>query len=307
MKPSKVPSFNTGLLLLLMICAGSLAFAQTRTQAVVDDFGARGVVVTPQTRDGQTEYLVSGTPVPVTIVANPIISDRTIAFLMELSRVASEFEILHLESVLVNLRAQESTAILRLTDFVVDTVNLVPHLPEGLVFRYQDALYYDFSMIVENLRLRIRGQYFSEEELAAKLGRIYAKPSQYLLSQDSEYVVTYLQEIEAQNAEITAQLEALQNSLATAMDAIDAEEAARIALGQELIALRDGVILLNTRGFFGSFNDFDRNVVARLVEYRESNPNATKSDAENWLKGQGLSASGRLVQIALIVYFAQFE
>lgn len=328
------------LLLALGLLLGSTGFAQIQRPGPEQAFAQFGVTITPQTREGQTEYLVAGTPVPVTLVANPVVNEKTVAFLQELESEIRNFSLIRPASVVMNLRAQDSTAVVRLSQLAVDGVNLLPLMPEGLVFRYTDALFYDFSMIVDNLRLRVRGQYFAEDELLAKLGRIYANPSQYLLSQDSEYVVNYLRTIEAENAdlrarsdELLAENRALRQAGLELAEEISTElkeefsqalaqqlaelEATRTTLDSslqeiqrlesELVFLRDGVILLNTRGLFGGFNDFERNTIARLVDYRKSSPNATRKDAEAWLKEQGLSASGRLVQIALVVYFNQYQ
>ncbi|NCN05494.1 MAG: hypothetical protein GW949_07675 [Spirochaetales bacterium] len=237
---------------------------------------------------------------------NPQITPMNIGVLGQLLRTVESFELIQTETVTVTLREADSTAAVRIRALSLgeDEVNGVPLLPEGLIFRFQDAPYYDFSMVVDSLRLRLRGQYFSEEELVAKMGRVLVSPTEYLLSQDSEYVFRLMQEIASQNTILQADL---QEAVATLQASLSQNEFDLAQAKEELRILRDGLILFNTRGVFGSWNDFDRQVADRLVAWRSENPTATRKEAEDWLKAQSLEASGKLVQAILVAYFNQIE
>lgn len=238
-----------------------------------------GYTVSVETVEGQREFALQGLGFPISVLEAPQFTEASTAFLSGLIRTIQSLDTIKVSRVKIALKAPESTALVLVNSLTTDGAQLAGNLPEGIFLRYIDSIYYDFSMIVNNLRLRVRGQFFSEDELVAKLGRIYRNPNDYMLSQDSEYVFTYMQSIKAENE----------------------------ALKAELAKLRDGVILSHTRGFFGDWFDFDRAEVAALVEWRTKNPNATQKQAEDWTREQGFKLTWQQIQMVLVTYFNSFR
>jgi hypothetical protein len=277
-------------LILIFGLVTNLGFAQQSGLNSLEDLG-----FTQVTRDGRREYQLSGSEYPITILQNPHISPVNLGLVNELLLSLRRLENIQPQRVSITLRPTDSTVVIAVTSVIAgeqgqDVARL---MPEGIVFRLQDVLMYDFSMIVDNLRLRLRGQFFGEQELLDKIGRVVANPAQYLLSQDSEYVFRLMLEIQEQNQLLLTSLQQATTRVQT--------------LQQELSILRDGLILFNTRGVFGSWNDFDRQMVQAIVAWRQANPQATRREAQDWAREQGYSPSSRLVQAILVAYFNQIE
>lgn len=267
-----------------------LGFAQQPGFSSLEDLGFSQV-----TRDGRREFQLSDSEYPIVILQNPHISPVNLGLVHELVLTLGGLVNIQPQSVSITLRPTDSTVVIAVTSVVAGEQgqDVAPLMPEGLVFRLQDVLSYDFSMIVDNLRLRLRGQFFGEQELLDKIGRVIANPTQYLLSQDSEYVFRLMLEIEQQNQQLLTNLDQANSTIQT--------------LQQEVNILRDGLILYNTRGIFGSWNDFDRSMVQAIVAWRQANPEATRSEAQNWARDQGYSPSSSLLQAILIAYFNQID
>jgi len=265
-------------------------FSQQSSFNSLEDLGFSQV-----TRDGRREYQLSGADYPITILQNPHISPINLALVNELLLSLKNLSGIRPRSVSITLRPTDSTVVIAVQSVIAGEARqeIAPLMPEGIVFRLQDVLNYDFSMIVDNLRLRLRGQYFGEQELLDKIGRVVANPAQYLLSQDSEYVFRLMLEIEQQNKLLLANLEQANLRVQT--------------LQNELAVLRDGLILYNTRGIFGSWNDFDRDMVQSIVTWRQAHPQATRREVQDWTREQGYSLSSRLLQAILVAYFNQTD
>lgn len=100
-------------------------------------------------------------------------------------------------SVAFSLDRVEATVGLR--GFLFDTVDLRTLTPSGIKLvraNGADELVYDFSMIVDDLRLRMSGEYFSEIQLAEKMVRAARNPVAYLQSQDPEYIIERFDELD---------------------------------------------------------------------------------------------------------------
>ena len=261
----------------------------------------------PTARDGLTEYRQVVGDVGVTILPNPQVTPMGIRFLGELGELLPSLQVIKPESILLTLRTGESVGVLRVSDLTVEGRQLVNLLPEGLVFRYANALVYDFSMVIDNLRLRVRGQFLNEQELVTKLLRIANNPSEYLLSQDSEYVFRFMKEVQAQNKEILEQLAQTQSDLTRAHDRIAELETDLTQSNEDFETLMNGLLVLNSRSLFGGLSDFDRSAVSMLVEWGRNNPDATQKDARDWVKDQNLNISNRVIQAVMVLFFNTVE
>lgn len=270
---------------------------------------------------GNTTVFLSGVPAP-------FMSEENVAFTHQLFSLMEETTLFTPRNIRLSLNRQDSRAVVLLEQLFIEDKNILQYLPGGLTFVFDGALFYDFNMVINELRLRIRGQYFSAEELFERLSRIANSPEEYLLSQDSEYVMRYLRGLRADQELILSQLsegnerllalDQRQDELTTRQDGFDNRQddfdehlaktdASAANIYDQLIQLRYGVMLLNSRGFFGSMNEIAREEVMTVVQWKQQNPQMTRKDIEARLKAEGMELSGKQLWLTLILFFNQWE
>ncbi len=66
--------------------------------------------------------------------------------------------------------------------------NFKPYLPSGMQFYIEEYIEYDFRMLVGNYVVKMRGQYFNEEQLLDKMQRAVENPIAYIQTTDPEYL-----------------------------------------------------------------------------------------------------------------------
>lgn len=66
--------------------------------------------------------------------------------------------------------------------------NFKPYLPSGMQFYIEEYIEYDFRMLVENYVVKMRGQYFNEEQLLDKMQHAVENPVAYIRTTDPEYL-----------------------------------------------------------------------------------------------------------------------
>lgn len=81
--------------------------------------------------------------------------------------------------------------------FRYENQDLAQYMPAGMQFFFGDFLEYDFRIRVDDLFLRINGQFTTEEQFADRLVRAVANPVAYLQTQDPQFVFERFREIEA--------------------------------------------------------------------------------------------------------------
>lgn len=317
MKPSRASwRWTLGLILTLFLTPGVTAqsgdlltaLGELGIQAQETEFGDY------ELSDGRFRVQLSGIPTPVA-------SPENIAFTRQLFSALNDTELFEPRNIRLTLGQQDARAVVLLRNLRIEERDILQYLPSGLTFVFDGALFYDFNMIINELRLRIRGQYFSAEELFERLIRIANSPEEYLLSQDSEYVMRYLRGVRAEQEEILNQLSAIQTQIAgivTRQDEFAEQQVAQDAhldrsdetaqnILDQLVMLRYGVMLLNNRGFFGSMNDVTRDDVMTVVGWKQENPSLTRKEIEQRIKEQELDLSGKEVWLTLILFFNEWE
>jgi hypothetical protein len=161
-------------------------------------FEDRGFRVEGRTMEGQnTVYRLqdsSGAPLTVVMQGEPdAVKIRIVDTVAAMFRAMKYMSLSSLRIIFFSDRT-EIIALPR--SFSYQGKDLNRYLPSGLQFYYIDYFEYDFRMVVENLFLRLKGQYFTEEQFAEKLANAAANPFLYIQSQDPEYIIRRFQEID---------------------------------------------------------------------------------------------------------------
>lgn len=127
-------------------------------------------------------------------------------------------------------------------EFVIDGADYVRYLPSGMQFEFDDAVRFDFRLLVDNLAVRMNGQFLSEEQFLNRIQRAVENPADYIQSQDPQFLAQQMVDLRQQMEQRVA-VDADQN-------ARDQEILSRVeSLAQENeVALNDAVTRLTNMG-----------------------------------------------------------
>lgn len=199
-------------ILLALIAIGSVAAQSTgRTRAALERAGytvvaerSEGGLPTWDLRDAE------GRTFSVSILGN-FSSDRERA-LDALRDVIYNLDGLRIERLRYVFDRDRVDAVVVPSRFTIDGTDYTRYMPSGMLFVFEDAVAYDFRLLVGNLAARINGQFLSEEQFLARIVRAVANPAAYIQSQDPQFLARRLEEergrIDVLEAEMAAQNEA---------------------------------------------------------------------------------------------------
>ncbi|MCX7786568.1 MAG: hypothetical protein N2442_02580 [Spirochaetes bacterium] len=203
--------------------------------------------------------------------------------------------------------------------------DLAIYMPSGIQFFYTDFLEFDFRIVVENLFLRIKGQFFKEEEFAEKILAAVLNPYAYIQSQDPEYILKRFQDIEARidrllnegeqiNSRFGKEVQEIRGLLGSlkqeVVQQVQTQQTLERKVGDlyaEFQLLRYALLVLNNRGFFGSIRLPSEAGINRLVELKKQQPKLTMDEAREKLKTEGIEMTSKEVFLVFSVYFNEFQ
>lgn len=190
-------------------------------------------------------------------------------------------------------------------------------IPSTVSFYYANTLEYDFRILVENITLRVRGPYFNEDQLAAKLKSAVENPVAYIQSNDPEYIVRRLGEIsgdmetlKAENTDARAKIASLEERLELAVSALEelTESYSELSdsVSDTLKNLKLGTIAVSNQGLFSSIKDFNKEAVEQAIALKTENPSFSEDELLAACKDQGIKITPKEIHIIFKVYFNEF-
>ena len=73
-------------------------------------------------------------------------------------------------------------------EFIIGGEDYEEYLPSGMQFEFDDAVRFDFRILVDNLAVRMNGQFVSEEQFLDRIQRAVENPGAYIQSQDPQFL-----------------------------------------------------------------------------------------------------------------------
>ncbi|MFQ3619454.1 MAG: hypothetical protein SNJ78_00780 [Spirochaetales bacterium] len=303
-----------------------------------EDFSFLGLPLPSQAREGAYTVYRFKAPeeVDITIrIKGTELSNQARERLKGLFSLYSQFTMLKIASLRLSVEVDQIEIILLPRSFVYKGRDLSTYMPSGMQFTYSDYLEFDFRIVVENLFVRIKGQYFQEPEFAEKISQAVENPYLYIQSQDPEYILRRFQEIElrldrvmgegiklgdtlkAQLQEIQVQIASLKQEVSAYQTQVGSQftqfqtqqkelQQKVETLTSEFQLLRYALLVLNNRGFFGSIRLPSEAGISRLVELKQQQPKLTMDEARERLKSEGIEMTSKEVFLVFSVYFNEF-
>lgn len=221
-----------------------------------------------------------------TFGADVAVGEDEIAIVEQILDLVFGFDSMEIEELRIVLGERRVSVQVRPRNFVHEGVDLGSLTPAGVQFYFVDYLEYDFRMLVSGLFLRLRGQFVNEELLLERLVRAARNPEQFLQSQNPEFVLSRIHELEVELSEAQQELR---------------------ELSTELELARNAVLVFENRSFFGSLRIPDSAAVRRLIELKHEVPSLSQDDMRERLEAEGHSVSSKEVFLIYSLYFNEFE
>jgi hypothetical protein len=284
------------------------------------DFQSRGYQLQSTSKEGiYTVYqLVDGRGNAFTLAAAKPITASQIDLLNSVRDKFSAFKALQIASVRIVFSDSKADIIVVPRAYVYKDVDFAKYLPSGLQFSYTDYLEYDFRMAVDNMFIRVSGQFFTEDQLSDKLLSVVQNPGAYIQSQDPEYILRKFKEIDkvtdllkadtaALKDENTALKAALKDETSALKAKLDASDKAFQALKTEYELFKYAVMVFNDKGWFGAVNIPPKDGIARLLALKKADPSLTQKDAALKLQAEGIVMSQNEIFLVYGAYFNEFK
>jgi hypothetical protein len=223
-----------------------------------------------------------------------------------------------IEDLTIVFRGGVAEIVLVPSSFVYDGIELADYMPSGMQFFYTSFLEYDFRMLVDELFVRVSGQYFSEQQFAERLVRVVRNPEAFIRSQDPEFLRQRIDELENRLGQLENNLRrALEEAqgriseLETASETLEDEQGSLSAnlvdVAENFALLRYAVLILNNRGLFGGIRMPPDEAIERAVALKRSNPELTADEAQAALAEEGVDVSNNEIFLIFAIYFNDFE
>lgn len=317
---------RTGLLLALLAFSFAMAFG-----GAIED---RGYTVLRRYEERGVSYQVVRDPDRhvVTVGSDRELSAAQAGTLTVLVKAFSALKLAVLEDLKIVFEADRVKIIATPKSFVLEGVDLAAFMPSGMQLYYTDHLEYDFRLRVENLFLRVAGQYVDEQSFAARLVRIVRNPVEFIQSQDPEFMLHQIDLLRQRIDQAAGENEASRDRIRRLTDelaglreqeqaleaghaalkadyaeAVAALQARDTALGGEDERGRYSLLAVGNRGLSSRIKAPAREAVEQLIRLKKASPALTRDEATGQLAAAGFKLSKKEVGLVFGVYFGEFE
>ncbi len=190
--------------------------------------------------------------------------------------------------------------------FVYGEIDFAPYLPAGLSFMYRTYTMYDFRMLKDRYFVRIRGEYFSPEDLLEKMKSAHDDPVKYIVSHNPEYVVTQLGKLDLENSNQSSTLDKLEKELEELSQSHEELMNQHKALLDDYDKLRFAFIAAVKKGIYGSKTAVPQETIDEVLSISKANPSFTYNEIYTEMKSKGIKITKGKVALILNTYLGDF-
>jgi hypothetical protein len=161
------------------------------------DLTSAGITVLSSQPDGaRTVYeLEDSQGRTITVIADKEVTDEQAKAVLYLRDTLTGWKSVTAASLRVTLSGDKAEALVVPTSYSYDGMELTKLIPSGMQFYMDTILEYDFRMRVGSIFLRMKGQFFDEDQLGVRVVEAARDPIRFLERTDPEYLYRTLQEV----------------------------------------------------------------------------------------------------------------
>ncbi|TAL39970.1 MAG: hypothetical protein EPN93_00170 [Spirochaetes bacterium] len=201
------------------------------------------------------------------------VSDDTVQRALGLKTTLSGRELFKIKEIKFIILPNSIDAVIVPSFFTYKDTDILPCLPSTILFSLSDRLEYNFRIVKDNIFMRIKGDFSTDDELGEKVVGGIKNPLSFVRMRDPEVFLTRINEIEDANRK-----------------------------------LRNAVISWHNTGFLGiGSGPIDQKKVDRVTALKRQKPDMKKDEVKAALEKEGISVSGKELSIIFSAYFNDFE
>ncbi len=171
------------------------------------------------------------------------------AALEAMREVIYEIDGLEIDRLRFVFEPDRADAVVIPASFSVAGEDYVQYLPSGMQFEFDDAVRFDFRLLVDNLAVRINGQFVSEEQFLDRMQRAVENPANYIQSQDPQFLAQQLVDLRSRMEErvaVDSQQNTRDQEILSRVESLDQESEARLSelarRGEQAVARIENLI-----------------------------------------------------------------
>jgi hypothetical protein len=195
------------------------------------------------------------------------ISDEEAALVIKLKDIFYGWESIKIKEVRFSFEGSVLNAVIIPAEMKWDDFNLLPYLPAGMQFVYQnESLQYNFRIKKDTYFLRVSGAYISEKVFCDKITEAIKTPQIFVQRRDPDYLLSQIDRINLESEN----------------------------LKKTIIRLHNG-------------STIDPLLVEKVVSLKKQNPQMTSKQIDEELRKEKIKLSISAIDLIIGVYFNEFK
>jgi hypothetical protein len=218
------------------------------------------------------------------------------------------------KKLLLKVKGNIVDSVIALSEFKHNDKNLLPHVPSGMTFRFDDKIRFHFRVVSNKYFVQLKNEYKSEEKLIWQLNEAIKDPILYIQKYDPDYFYRQLEALRNRQAEVynemltrlqesNDQIKESYNELLLRHEQLEASYS-NLRLTHETFV--HGFLTLENSGFLGS-GEVDKRAVGRILELKADNIELTVNEVKSILKEEELEVSSKVIHLVFSLYINDFR
>jgi hypothetical protein len=208
---------------------------------------------------------------PFTVTYKELTNDKA-EIIIKLNQQFRNWKDMQIDKLSFTVESNEIQVFVLPSKYDYKEVNIVPHIPAGMLFIYSDLYKFNFRLVKDNYFIKIEGVFINEDSFSDSLVEAIKDPVKYLEKTNPLYIITKVSQME----------ENIQN-------------------------LKYSLLMLNTMSSFGKPEMIDQKVIKRTIEIKSANPKFEVKDIVNQLEKEKFKTSKKVVNAILQIYMNEFQ
>ncbi|GEM_PF-3269509 len=229
---------------------------------------------------GDTEETLRYGEIPVTVVYRTAPKEELVSKTEELLSTIAAWKHIRPGAVKIFFAADDSIETgLQNVQIESPKGNYTSHVPSGINLSWNGTLVYAFRVHSQNLFVKVKSYYESEQEILKKIEDAAENPERYLKTRDPEFMAEQIEDLREKNEELKAAIS---------------------------ITRRGALYGANT-GFFSGPKEVPQESISLLVNYASENPKLSIKEISKYAKSKGAKLSDKEIRLILALYLNWYE
>ena len=213
---------------------------------------------------------------------------------------------LKIASALITFDNLKLSIILNIDTLIINGEDVSPFMPSGIQVYYDKFFEYDFRMFKDYFFMRLKGQFYNKSDLLDEIYNAYKDPVLYVQIHDPSYLIRQIDQLRSENLKQDDEMHTMVQKFEDLLDKYNNLEERYLDTVKDTINIKNGILSLNNKSFFGALNSFDLISINKVIEFKKENIDLSVKELELLLKSSGLKVSSKLIESVFVIYFNEY-